>query len=173
MGAFALTNHALDRLSGLVFFCLGALVVLGAWRMPRFEAQASIYQAPGLTPGLLGLGLAVCGLILVFRGKRADADDRTYWDAVLGDVQNRRRAIAALALTLSYGGLLFGLIPYFAATFLFVFAFVTVFEIALPAAEPKATPRPYRSIAIAALLAAIVSFSTHYVFETLFLVQLP
>ncbi|WP_156477473.1 hypothetical protein [Falsihalocynthiibacter arcticus] len=46
-----MNNSSLDRISGVFFTLLGALVFAGAWAMPRFEAQgAPIYQAPVSPP---------------------------------------------------------------------------------------------------------------------------
>ena len=140
--------------------------------MPQFETQgASIYQAPGLTPGLLGLGLALCGLILALRTAREDAEETTFWSTVAGTPANRKRALAALALTLIYGAVLFGKVPYLLATFLFVFAFVVVFEVILKA--EGSTRRPASSIVVALILGVTTSFGSQYIFQTLFLVQLP
>jgi len=167
-----MTNHALDRLSGLFFAILGFAVAVGAWAMPQFEAQgASIYQSPGLTPGILGLALAICGLILAVRPMRSDGVEQSYWKTVVGTTVNRNRAIAALALTLTYGAVLFGNVPYVLATFLFVFAFVAVFEVFL---KPEgSTRRTVPSLVAAALLGLITSVGSQYVFQTLFLVRLP
>ncbi|WP_380058801.1 tripartite tricarboxylate transporter TctB family protein (plasmid) [Falsihalocynthiibacter sp. SS001] len=169
-----MTNNALDRITGVFFIFLGGLVALGAWLMPRFENQgAEIYQAPGLTPGFLGIGLAVCGLILAVRSARDDANDKTYWEATFGNPVHRKRILAALALTLSYGALLFGTVPYVIATFLFVFAFVVTFErILIPHGTTPKIPL-WGSLTIAAALAAATSFGTYFIFKTLFLVQLP
>lgn len=167
-----MTNRRLDRLSGIVFVILGVFVMLGSWAMPRFEAQdVPVYQAPGLTPGLLGLGLALSGLILAVRTGRSDAGETHYWDQVTGTPANRKRAIAALALTLLYGGVLFGNTPYVLATFLFVLAFVVTFEILLKPAD--STRRTVPSALVALTLALVTSFGSAYVFRTLFLVQLP
>lgn len=167
-----MTNRTLDRISGLVFLALGTLVMLGAWAMPRFEAQgAQLYQSPGLTPGVLGLALAICGLILAFRRARADSGETSYWTSVIGTPANRKRAFAALALTLIYGAVLFGNVPYIVATFLFVFAFVVTFEIVLKPEESSRRIVP--SLVAALLLGLAASFGSQYVFQTLFLIQLP
>lgn len=167
-----MTNRTLDRLSGIVFAILGVLVMLGSWTMPRFEAQGvPVYQAPGLTPGFLGLGLALAGLVLAVRTGRPDARETHYWDQVIGTPANRKRALAALVLTLLYGAVLFGNIPYILATFLFVFAFVVTFEIVLKPAG--STRRAIPSALVALVLALVTSFGSAYVFRSLFLVQLP
>ncbi|MEH6833090.1 MULTISPECIES: tripartite tricarboxylate transporter TctB family protein [Falsihalocynthiibacter] len=169
-----MNNSSLDRISGVFFTLLGALVFAGAWAMPRFEAQgAPIYQAPGFTPALLGIGLSICGLFLVFRPAGKAAEDFGFWSDVLGNSANRKRALAAFALTLGYGAVLFGNMPYVPATFLFIFAFVAVFEIWLKPEDATKKMPIWRVLTIAAVLGLIVSFGTHIIFQKLFLVQLP
>ena len=169
-----MTNGALDRISGLIFLICGIVVTFGAWQMPRFENQsAHIYQAPGLTPGLLGIGLAICGLILALRQPRDDAQERDYWDTILGNPTNRARAIGALILTLGYAAGLFGNMNFALATFFFVFAFIALFELVLRPQNEETPPNMPRTLLIAAVIAAITGFGCQYVFETLFLVRLP
>lgn len=164
-------NTSLDRISGLIFAGLGMLILIGSLSMPRFEDQgAQVYQAPGLTPGLLGLALAVSGLVLAFRSPGIQGQSTTFWDAVLGDPQNRKRALAALGLTLGYAGGLFGHVPFVLATFLFVFAFIVTFEILL---KPQgSSPRVGITLTAAGLIGLLTSFGCQYVFQTLFLIQL-
>jgi len=167
-----MTNQSLDRICGILFSVLGISVLWGALSMPRFEAQgASIYQAPGLTPGLLGAALALCGVILAIRPVRPDAKERGHWDAVFGVATHRKRAAAALFWTLFYGAVLFGNAPYILATFVFVAGFILTFEWLLPADDRPASP--LRSLVAALILGASVAFGTSYVFQSLFLVQLP
>lgn len=167
-----MNNHALDRLTGIFFVALGLAVVAGSWVMPRFEAQgASPYLAPGLTPGLIGIALGICGLILALRTKREDGAERSYWNTVIGTASNRNRAFAALALTLVYGAVLFGNVHFVLATFLFVFAFVCTFEVILK--SEGSTHRVISTLIAAALLALVTSFGSYYVFQNLFLVRLP
>lgn len=170
-----MNNQSLDRITGIVFTCVGILVAFGAWTMPRFENRgASVLEAPGLTPGFLGLGLGLCGLILALRPSGPDAKDCSFWDKVAGSPANRKRALAALALTLGYGAILFGSMPYVAATSIFIFAFITVFELFLRSPdETGPPPTTFRVLGIAAVIAVAVGFGTQYIFQSLFLVQLP
>lgn len=165
-------NGTLDRLSGVIFVLLGLAVLAGALAMPRFESRgAFLYQAPGLTPAILGAALALSGLIMVLRRPAAGADDSTVWDEIFGDPVNRRRALAALALTILYGAVLFGWLPFVPATGVFIFAFVVTFERLLP--EGDALPPATRTLSVAALLAIAAAFGIHFVFQSVLLVQLP
>lgn len=168
-----MTNGTLDKISGLIFVILGLVVAFGSWHMPRFENQgAQIYQAPGLTPGLLGFGLAFCGLFLALRPVGTAGGETSFWSSVMGSPSNRRRAVAALILTIGYGAILFGNIPFFLATLLFVFAFIVTFELILRP-EDKVKPKTFRVVLIAGVLAVLTSLVAQYVFETLFLIRLP
>lgn len=168
-----MTNAMLDKATGLVLMFLGLVVTFGAWQMPRFENQgAMIYQAPGLTPGLLGLGLAFCGLLLAIRPAGEAGSEKSFWSGVMGSSQNRRRALAALVMTIGFGGFLFGNVPFVIATFVFVFAFIVTFEYFL-LVEGKTRPKAFHVMLIAGALAAVTSFLSQFVFETLFLIRLP
>lgn len=171
-----MNNTRLDRVSGFVFTIIGALVAVGAWSMPRFDnLGAKIYEAPGLAPALLGCVLSICGVIMILRpSKDSDASDFSFWNEIAGSPANRKRALAAIVLTIGYGAFLFGTIPYILATVIFVFAFIIVFEIFLRSPDAStATYSVFRVLITATLISLIVGFGTHYVFQTLFLVRLP
>ena len=59
------SSTARSDLRGAVgWMTLGMVVLVGAWRMDRFEAMgATVYTAPGLVPGLFGLALLLLSLI--------------------------------------------------------------------------------------------------------------
>ena len=60
-----------DLLLGIVWLTLGLAIGAESWRMPRLEEQhINPYTVPGLVPGLLGVVLALFGLILALRGWR-------------------------------------------------------------------------------------------------------
>lgn len=170
-----MSNLILDRLSGLFFTLLGCLVLVGALQMPRYaERGAAIYETPGFTPGLLGIALAMCGVILILRPAGKAAQDFSFWNEVMGQAITRKRALAALVLTLGYGAVLFGSVPYLIATFVFVFSFICTFELLLiPADRPRESINAPRVLIIATVLALLVSFATRYIFQSLFLIQLP
>ncbi|MDW3223145.1 MAG: tripartite tricarboxylate transporter TctB family protein [Paracoccaceae bacterium] len=169
-----MTNAKLDRALGVLFVLIGSLVTYGAALMPRYgERDAQIYEAPGFTPALLGIALAICGVLLAFR-PASDTQNTSFWDEVAGSSTSRKRAGAALGLTLTYGGLLFGRVPYFAATFVFVFAFICTFELLLrPADKANLRPTYLKTIVAGAVIATLCAGISQYAFETVFLVQLP
>ena len=162
-----MTDQRVDRIAGVFFFLLGTAVAGASLAMPDFQEQgASVYEAPGLTPALLGFALAVSGLLLAFR--RA----RTGTAGSLPDLQtaeSRKRVLLAVVLTLIYALGLLGRVPFIAATAVFVFSFTLSFEHLIDKDRSKLPKRA----AIAALLAGVVSFAVSFLFQDLFLVQLP
>lgn len=165
-----MTNHSLDRLSGGFFFLLGLLVVVGAVGMPRFlERGASLYEAPGLTPGLLGIALAFSGLLLILRKSRADGASTSAWLGLFGDKATFRRIATALGLTGAYALILFGRVPFLYATCAFVFLFVLLFDWFAGGAGGIGLKKTL----IAAAIGLTTGFGAQYLFQTVFLVQLP
>lgn len=74
-----------------------------------------------------------------------------------------------LGLSLAYAGVLLGRIPFWLATFLFVFVSILVFERAALRSPRVAAIR----IAVAAVIGAAVAWAVPFVFERIFLVNLP
>ena len=59
-----------DALWGAALVILGGVLLVHVQGFPRIPGQQ---VGPGLFPGILGVGLAVCGLLLVVRGVRLRA----------------------------------------------------------------------------------------------------
>lgn len=162
-----MTDQRIDKISGVFFFLLGIAVLGASLAMPDFQEQgASAYEAPGLTPALLGAALAVSGLLLALRRSKGESIDSL---PDLRTPETRRRVLLAVGLTLFYALILLGRMPFIAATALFVFSFALSFEHLI---DKDISKLPKRA-AIAAVLAAVVSFSIEFLFQDLFLVQLP
>lgn len=162
-----MTDQRIDKISGVFFFLLGVAVLGASLAMPDFHEQgASAYEAPGLTPALLGAALAVSGLLLALRRPKGESTDSL---PDLRSPESRRRILLAIVLTLFYALGLLGRVPFIAATAVFVFSFALSFEHLID----KDTSKLPKRVAIAALLAAVVSFSIAFLFQDLFLIQLP
>ena len=73
-----------DLRTAFFWIALGGCIVFSSWQMDRMEQQgASLYTAPGLWPGIIGLLLAVLGGVLARRSfVRARA---TSWTAAEPD----------------------------------------------------------------------------------------
>lgn len=159
-----------DLLAGLFFLVLGAAILYGSWTMPRLEVRRiHPMTVPGLVPGMLSIALILCGAILTWRSWRASAPGG--WEALGEAVVSAaaRRALAVIVLVLIYTLGLVGLVPFWAATAIFVFAFIVVFETWL-----GTTKRPVVTTLVWATgLAIVASAAVTVVFERAFLVRLP
>ncbi len=171
-----------DLVVALVLTAFGAIVVAESLRMPRFEdIGGSIASAPGLVPGLLGAVLVLFGIVMAVRTVVADGpptppppptvDDDEDADAAPPEPPSagRTRLAWMFGLAVLYAGVLVGRIDFAVATFLFVFVSIFVFEWpAFRTARAGAT-----RTAIAAVIALSVAWAVPYVFERIFLVNLP
>jgi len=158
-----------DPAFGLGWTALGAAIAVGAWRMDRLEAQGvEPFAVPGLLPGLLGVLLALFGLMLALRGRRAASGEA----AEPGDEGAAEPWRAALAVLL-VAGFVLGLLgrgpPFWLAAFVFVFLSILLFE--WP--ERRRDGTLLRGAARAALVAAGASAAITLVFQEIFLVRLP
>ncbi len=154
-----------DRITAVVFIIAGAAVAWGSWIMPRLENRGvHPSSVPGLVPGILGVALVLCGILLAVRRHKSETPD----EPLLRGFEAKRLAVVLL-LTLGFTFGLVGTVPFWLATALFVFAFIVVFD-CLVTEAPKPLPRTL-------VLAAIVALSTGaivtLVFEKGFLVRLP
>lgn len=157
-----------DFITSLVLMCLGLGTLALSWRMPRFGGSgASVYSAPGLVPGMIGVAIALLGAILCVRAvlalrARAPREQEA-------PEQGWLRAFSALALCGFYALALVGRAPFWLATFLFVFAFIVGFELW----DPEMRQRARHRLAAALIIAAAASAAVSYLFQEIFLVRLP
>jgi hypothetical protein len=158
---------AADLAWSVAWIAFGAAVLYGGWAMDRLERQnINPYTAPGLVPGLLGIGIVVMGVLLLVRSLRASRAGTE--GGAPGD--DLRRLGLALALCLGYGlGLVGHGLPFWLATFVFVFASIALLQ--LP--ERRANGTLARGLGVAALCAAGTAAGVTLVFQEVFLVRLP
>lgn len=154
-----------DRITALVFIILGAAVAYGSWIMPRLENRGiHPASAPGLVPGILGVALVACGLLLALRRPHA----ATAGETVLHGFEAKRLAVV-LVLTLGFTFGLVGMVPFWLASAIFVFAFIVVFDCLVTEA-----PKPLlRTLVLAAVVALAAGGAVTLIFEKGFLVRLP
>lgn len=176
-----------DRITAIILILFGGAVVFESWRMPRFESiGGTIHNAPGLVPGLLGAIIVLMGGLMLartFMKRAAVAADTTAAVAPTasegapadGDKHvehpsaGYRRFAWILGLSLVYAAGLVGRVPFWLATFLFVFASIVVFERGGYKTQRLAT----KGLIIAAVIAGATAFAVPFVFERIFLVNLP
>jgi hypothetical protein len=151
-----------DRIFGIGWMALGLGIVAESWRMDRLEQQhINPWTIPGLVPGLLGLVLAVFGLVLALRRpvEEEDAGPLEGWRAGLG-----------LVLCLGMGiGVIGTGVPFWAAAFGFIFLAITLFEWPDRRAAGTLAAGAIRAALVAAGASAVVTL----VFQEVFLVRLP
>jgi len=194
-----------DLGSSIILILFGAIVAYESWRMPRFESiGGTIYTAPGLVPGLLGLVIAFFGVIMLVRyllhrdetsapptmaeavASPGIADDQavmtsmpdsaadsalepTASELTAENQPSNLRMLVTLALAVIFGGFLIGRLPFWLAVFLFVAASILFYERQSLTSGKKVA----KHVAIAVAIAAATAFAVPFVFEEIFLVNLP
>jgi hypothetical protein len=158
-----------DLISGGLWLALAIGIVVISWKMDRLtHLQATIYTAPGLVPGLLGLAIGIMGLLLILRSVRAGALEQPRIPAFRP--REHWRLLTALALCLAFAlGLLGSGLPFWLAGAIFIAVFVFVFQFE----ERKAAGTLMRGAAFAAIFGLICGGAIHYAFQDVFLVRLP
>lgn len=157
-----------DLVSGLFWMVAGSAIVVASARMDRLEhLGATIYTAPGLVPGLLGLVITLFGVLLGLRALRDPAGLRARG---LTDTAANRRVWWVLGLCLTYAAFLIAqALPFKHATVLFVATFVAVFEYPLRRERGEV----WRGLVMALVYGVATGAAVHFIFESLFYVRLP
>jgi hypothetical protein len=164
-----------DRIGGAVWILFGAAIVYGSWMMDRLESlQAPPLTAPGLVPGLLGLGLVAFGAILVMRsaptGAVAEVASSKAAQAVHVDDFEWRRVSVSWLLCITYAAVLLGRgIPYWVLTATFLILHMLLID------EDRAIlARPSNArLLMVAIVAVAVTIAVSQIFQNVFLVRLP
>lgn len=157
---------AADRVTAIVFFALGTSMLVGGYTMERLEIrQIHPLSIPGLMPMLLGAALAICAVILLYQS-RTQVNEGS--PATIASGSFGRLAIT-IALTLSYGLILVGWLPFFWATFAFIFAFTLIFSL-----DVVEDPRGRILMVLKSIIyGGVAAFAIVTLFEKAFLVRLP
>jgi len=167
-----------DLATGAVLFALSIAIVYSAWSMDRLEARGiHPLSAPGLLPGILGLALAFCSVLLIvqaLRGLRTASFLPEHPGSSGGGLDEDNpgagfRLVSAAAICLVYALGLIGRMPYWLATALFVTFFIAFFEWESGASLSRRAIR----LAWAMSLGLATALAVSYAFRELFLVRLP
>ncbi len=152
-----------DRTWGPFWVVLGAAMTVGALRIDRLEAQGvEWFAAPGLLPGVLGVIIAINGLLIALRAWRRPGE--------AGAGSDWRRVGLTLALCLGFAiGLVGRGPPFGVAAGLYLFTHITL----LQWHERHAAGETVRGLMVAAAVALGGGLIVPFIFETLFLVRLP
>ncbi len=176
-----------DRIGGLIWLVFGAAVVYGSWTMDRLESLGiNPVTAPGLLPGLLGLGFIGFGLVLLLRrgeprlvGEAPAETGAIETDAVeTGTPQHvaaeggedwRRLALSWALCVVFAGGLLGRGLPFWLLAAVFVFLHILL----LDDADRIAAAPLSRRMVLAGVVAVTAAAAVTFVFQNLFLIRLP
>jgi putative tricarboxylic transport membrane protein len=144
-----------DAIFGLVLLALGGAVLFGVQGFPKIPGQP---VGPALFPGLIAVGLCVCGLLLLARGWRGRSEQPwLVWD----DWVRSPRHTLALAVLL--GSIVFyivaaGWLGFLPTAVLILLALFQVLRVPLGRAV---------------LIAVIAALAVHFAFYKLLRVPLP
>ena len=148
-----------DAVWGALLLLFSAIVLVHVQSFPTIPGQK---VGPALFPGLIAIGLGICGLILVSKGvaARASGGERARWFELDRWTKSRRRLLAfALVVGVNVFYIAFvdrlGFIPTGVVYLALLFA---VFEVPLKWIVP---------------LALVVTLGIHYAFYKLLKVPLP
>ena len=168
--AEALPSARSDFIGGLAWIAFGIAVGIASWRMDRLEKMGvSFFTAPGLVPGVLGVLMLACGVILAVRSWQRGAFGSVQLPPVLLRPDVLSRIVMTLVLCLGFSLGLVGRMPFWAAGAIYLFLQVAVLQYP----ERKARNKVARGLAVAAVIALIAASVIAFVFEKIFLVRLP
>ena len=171
----AMRSLSADRIGGLIWIVFGSAVVYGSWTMDRLQSLGiPPSTAPGVVPGLLGIGIIIFGFILLVRREAAPVAAFTREpDAVPAaapDEFHWKRAALSGVLCLIYGGALLGSgLPYWLLTMGFLFLHIVLLD---ETTDVPARPS-LRRLVTAAVIAPTFAIVVTLVFQYIFLVRLP
>ncbi len=164
-----------DRIGGLIWFVFGAAVIYGSWTMDRLESlKIPPSTAPGVVPGLYGIGFIALAMILLFRAHQPKTASFAGGDEAAAPAEDGgfhwQRILLSWVLCIVYAAVLLGSgLPYWALTAGFLFLHIMLLD---DSEQVPARPT-LRRILIAAVMAVSVSTVVSLVFRYIFLVRLP
>jgi putative tricarboxylic transport membrane protein len=145
--------------AGLVIFLIALYSLIDSILMPYYEdGERGPLSSPGLTPGLLSLGLMIMALVLMFRARGFKLNI-----AFTKPAPETWRVLAVFSILVLYVALMRPL-GYVISTFLMLAAFQFIF----------ARKRSWQTILLFCIgLSALVTGALYYVFGEIFLIPMP
>ena len=162
-----------DFVVSIVLMTFGVFVLVASLQMPDFtDRGASPYSAPGVVSGLVGFAILALSLALFIRslarkGFRLGLTPGRF--VAFAKEETIYRILITIGVSVVYGLVLLGRMPFVIATGVYVFAFVMLFEYDLR----KAFASQWVRVLLGFVLALLVAGSVYGVFTYLFLVDLP
>ncbi|HUV08382.1 MAG TPA: tripartite tricarboxylate transporter TctB family protein [Spirochaetia bacterium] len=162
-----------DFLASIFLTLLGIFILIVSLNMPRFEGtNINPYSVPGIAPAFFGVVIVFMGLVLLIRSIRQGGHRLGLTGekvAAFFKEEASRRIFVTLVISLIYGLVFLGRIPFVVATALYVLTFMIIFEYRFK----ESFISQWKRALIALILAVLVSGSVTAVFQYLFLVNLP
>ena len=167
-----------DHIGGLIWLVFGGAVLYGSWTMDRLANQnVNPVTVPGLVPGLVGAGIMIFALVLLFRRNKpqlvgVEETEPTHMrgEAEAEQPANWGRVLLSWALCVGFAGALLGRgLPFWLLAGGFVFIHILLLDDPDRIAEQPLARRVITAAIVAVCTAAVVTF----VFQKIFLVRLP
>lgn len=160
-----------DLYGGLVWIALGTAIAIGSWNMDRLERLGvSFFTAPGLVPGVLGLMVVLCGVVMALRALAEGALAREQRPPLLLTADTLKRVGVTLFLCVGFAvGLVGHGVPFWIAAALYLFAQIAMLQYP----ERKQRGEIGRGLLVSAVVAIIAAGTVSFVFQEIFLVRLP
>lgn len=162
-----------DFIASIVLIVFGAAVVWASVAMPRFEDQGgSLYDAPGMVPGIIGVLVVALSIVMLVRSIRKKGYILTLEGKSLGGVlksEGTVRILVTIGICVLYGLVLLRFLHFIASTLIFVFAFILVFEWE----RGKGLSGQWKKVLFAAVTSIVATGAVYGTFQYGFLVNLP
>lgn len=161
-----------DFITSVVLVALGLAIIVLSLRMPTMaDRNQSVFSAPGVVPGFIGVMLTLLSGSMLIRSLRRQALQELKAGLAPSGVlsQKSTRRILITIVMCSLYALLLGRIWFPIPTFAFIFAFIVLFEYD----RTQSLQSQGKKILIAAIIALVTTALVMLVFQKLFLVNLP
>ncbi len=162
-----------DFVTSIILSICSISIIVISIRMPRMEeVGADPYSAPGIVPGFLGVLIFILSMILFVRSllRKGHALD-VNGESISAFFKDRAviRVLLTILLSVFYGAVLLGKMPYVPVTFLYVMAFVLIFEYRFD----RKFHVQKKTVLFSTIQALLTSGIVATVFRYVFLVKLP
>jgi len=161
-----------DFVTSIVLLAFGITVVFMSVQMPTMaDANQSKFSAPGIVPGFIGVMLSLLSLTMLIRSIKRKGMQEIITKSATKDLlaqETTSRILKTLIICVVYV-LLLGKIWFPLPTALFIFAFIIMFEY-----DFKSAFKPQiKTVIVAFIIAVVATALITFVFQSLFLVNLP
>ena len=162
-----------DLKDSVGWIVLGTAVLIGSVSMDRLEQQhINPYTVPGLLPGLLGIAMILLGSTLGLRSWRRGALQQASTAATPHQREQWRRIWTVIALCSMYCvGLIGHGLPFWLASTIYVTGSILILH--RMSRDPLLHDLSMKAVLKALVIGLCAAWSTHLVFQDLFLVRLP